>query len=186
MKRLALITTAGLLAACGPTSDDAGTAEQAAAPVAACPDAQILTLADYPAETLPEGADNFHADNGDRDGVQTKPSGLQFKVIQEGLENGMTPEEGEYVVANYHGYLIDGTKFDSSYDRNEPFEFSTRRVIPGWTEAIEEMKVCEARTLYLPSDIAYGSRGAGNVIPPNASLVFNVQLLRVNRAQPSE
>lgn len=197
MSRIALICTAALLGACNAATDDVATSnpETDAAPVesvaaseavSVCSAVNTLTIADYPDETWPDNAETFHAENANRPGVQTTPSGLQYKVIQNGLENGMSPEAGEYVVANYHGLLIDGTVFDSSYARNEPFEFSTRRVIPGWTEAIEDMTVCEARTLYIPSDIAYGSSGAGNVIPRNATLVFNVQLLRVNRAQPAE
>lgn len=194
MSRITLLTASAavLLAACTASTDDVGALGEddtdglVAEGVSVCPDTEVLDLDDFPSETLPVNAETFHEENGSRDDVITKPSGLQFKVIQPGLENGLSPEPNEYVAANYHGYLIDGTKFDSSYDRGEPLEFSTRRVIPGWTEAIEEMKVCEARTLYIPADIAYGSRGAGDVIPPNASLVFNVQLIKVDRAQPAE
>lgn len=170
------------ITACTPATDDTS-ADTDVAAVSECPVTEIITVADYPAETLPTDAATFHAENGERDNVQTTVTGLQYSVVKPGIEGGLSPEPGEYVAAHYKGFLIDGTVFDSSYERDQPLEFATNRVIPGWTQAIEDMTVCEARTLYIPSDIAYGSRGAGNVIPPNTSLVFNVQLLRVDRAQ---
>lgn len=194
-----LTTTAiavALIAGCSPAADEApDSVEDSAAPSAAsesasasvsvsvCPDDMVLTLDDYATEELPEAdeADLWHTMNAQRDSVEETDSGLQYKVIQSGLENGLSPEAGEEVFAMYHGYRTDGEVFDSSYVRNEPFIFRTNQVISGWTEAVESMKVCEARTLYIPSDIAYGDRGAGGVIRPGETLVFNMQLLRVNR-----
>jgi len=190
---LATASLAALMAACTASTDDVGAAgEDDTALVvegtAVCPDTMILDLEDYPDETLPTTTDyaQWHIDNAARADVEETSSGMQYKVIQAGLENGMTPRSGEEVIAMYHGYRTDGTVFDSSYERGEPFIFPTNRVIKGWTEAAESMKVCEARTLYLPADLAYGQRGAGPDIGPGDTLVFNMQLIRVNRDEPVE
>jgi len=186
---LATTSLAAVLAACTASTDDVGAAGEDDVPVlvegvAVCPDAMVLDLADYKADDTPATGDyaQWHIENAMRADVMQSDSGMQYKVVQAGLENGMTPRSGEEVVAMYHGYRTDGTVFDSSYERNQPFIFTTTRVIPGWTEAVESMKVCEARTLYLPADLAYGNRGAGADIRPGDSLVFNMQLIRVNRA----
>ncbi|WP_298911980.1 FKBP-type peptidyl-prolyl cis-trans isomerase [uncultured Algimonas sp.] len=185
---LAAISTAALLAACTASSDDVGELGENDAPgvaemVSVCPDNLVLDLDGYADETLPEAEDYnaWHMENAERPDVQQTASGMQYKVIQPGMENGMTPRPGEEVIAMYHGYRTDGTVFDSSYERDEPFIFPTDRVIAGWTEAVESMKVCEARTLYLPANLAYGERGAGEDIRPGDTLVFNMQLIRVNR-----
>jgi len=110
-------------------------------------------------------------------GFTKTPSGLYYKVNQKG--SGMKPTKGQTVLAHYEGRLVDGTVFDSSYARKQPFQFQVGvgGVIPGWDEALMDMKTGEKRTLVIPPNLAYGSQGAGGVIPPNAWLVFDVQLV---------
>ena len=121
--------------------------------------------------------DAFLAANAKKDGVVTLPSGLQYKVITEGT--GPLPKESDTVKVHYRGTLLDGTEFDSSYKRNEPTSFPVGGVIPGWTEALQLMKVGSKWELYVPAKLAYGDRGAGGVIPPGATLVFEVELLSI-------
>ncbi|MBE9007879.1 FKBP-type peptidyl-prolyl cis-trans isomerase [Fortiea sp. LEGE XX443] len=111
--------------------------------------------------------------------VVTTPSGLKYVEIEEGT--GATPESGQTVVVHYTGTLENGTKFDSSRDRNRPFSFTIGigQVIKGWDEGLSTMKVGGRRQLIIPADLGYGSRGAGGVIPPNATLLFDVELLEV-------
>lgn len=109
----------------------------------------------------------------------TNPSGLQYEDIQVGT--GASPEKGKQVTVHYTGTLTDGTKFDSSRDRNEPFNFviGIGQVIAGWDEGVMSMKIGGRRKLVIPAKLGYGERGAGGVIPPNAELHFDVELLGV-------
>lgn len=111
--------------------------------------------------------------------LEKTASGLQYSVDQPGT--GAQPRQGQTVSVHYTGWLTDGTKFDSSRDRGEPLEFpiATGRVIQGWDEGVAAMKVGEKRTLVIPPDLGYGARGASGVIPPNATLVFKVELVGV-------
>ena len=120
----------------------------------------------------------FLAENGKKDGVKTLPSGLQYKVITEG--KGDSPKATDTVSTNYKGTLIDGTEFDSSYKRGQPAKFPVNRVIPGWTEALQLMKEGDKWKLTIPPNLAYGERGAGAAIPPNSTLIFEVELISVN------
>ena len=110
-------------------------------------------------------------------GFTKSPTGLEYKIVQEGY--GVKPRAGQGIKANYAGYLLKGAKFDSSYDRRKPlgFDVGTGRVIKGWDEALLDMKVGEQRILKIPSNLAYGSKGAGGIIPPDATLVFYVELV---------
>ena len=121
--------------------------------------------------------EKFLAENKGKEGVKTTASGLQYKVIKEG--NGPTPKETDTVETHYRGTLLDGTEFDSSYARNEPATFPVNRVIKGWTEALQMMKVGSKYELYIPASLAYGERGAGQEIGPNSTLKFEVELLGI-------
>lgn len=121
--------------------------------------------------------EKFLADNKTKPGVKTTPSGLQYKVLKEGT--GPSPKETDTVVTNYRGTLINGTEFDSSYKRNEPATFPVNGVIKGWTEALQMMKKGSKYQLFVPSGLAYGPRGAGQDIGPNAVLIFEVELLDI-------
>ena len=112
-----------------------------------------------------EAGKKFLEENKKKDGVKTTASGLQYKVLKEG--SGPTPKETDTVKVNYRGTTIEGTEFDSSYKRGEPAEFPVNRVIKGWTEALQMMKVGSKYQLFMPSDLAYGERGAGSDIGPN-------------------
>ena len=120
----------------------------------------------------------FLAENKDKEGVQTLPSGLQYMVLQEG--NGASPTRSDNVTTHYHGTLIDGTVFDSSYDRGQPATFPVSGVISGWTQALQMMKEGAKWRLFIPSNLAYGAQGAGADIGPNSTLIFDVELLKVH------
>jgi FKBP-type peptidyl-prolyl cis-trans isomerase FklB len=115
--------------------------------------------------------------NKTKPGVKTTASGLQYKVIKQGT--GKTPSATQTVTVNYKGTLIDGTEFDSSYKRGEPATFPVNGVIKGWTEALQLMPIGSKWELYIPPDLAYGPSGAGGVIPPNATLIFEVELISI-------
>lgn len=119
----------------------------------------------------------FLAENGKKDGVVTLPSGLQYQVLKEG--DGKKPSATDQVVCHYEGTLIDGTVFDSSYQRNQPATFGLNQVIPGWTEGVQLMQEGAKYRFFIPYKLAYGERGAGAQIPPFATLVFDVELIEV-------
>ncbi|MFC1747433.1 FKBP-type peptidyl-prolyl cis-trans isomerase [Pseudomonadota bacterium] len=134
-------------------------------------------------EAQAQGAKNkaegqkFLADNAKKKGVKTTDSGLQYKVLNAG--KGKMPAGTDMVEVHYRGTLIDGTEFDSSYSRGEPTSFPVNGVIKGWTEALMMMKEGAKWELYIPAELAYGPRGAGAMIGPDATLVFEVELLKV-------
>ena len=120
----------------------------------------------------------FLARNAGKAGVTTLPSGLQYEVITQGT--GAQPSLKSSVTTHYHGTLINGTVFDSSYQRGQPATFPVNGVIAGWTEALQLMAEGSKYRLYIPSDLAYGKRGAGRDIPGDTALIFDVELLKVN------
>src|SRR5208282_3574512 len=119
----------------------------------------------------------FLAANKSKDGVVTLPSGLQYKILTAGT--GPKPTASDSVVCNYRGTLINGTEFDSSYKRGQPATFGVGQVIKGWTEALQLMPVGSKWQLFIPSSLAYGERGAGADIGPNATLIFEVELVSI-------
>ena len=126
-----------------------------------------------------EKGKKFLAENGKKDGVKTLPDGLQYQVMKEGT--GAKPTSTDKVKVHYHGTLIDGTVFDSSVQRGQPAEFGVNQVIPGWTEALQLMSVGSKWKLFIPSNLAYGERGAGGAIGPNETLIFEVELLEIEK-----
>ncbi len=121
--------------------------------------------------------EDFLAENAKRDGVHTTASGLQYEVVKMG--DGIKPIASDKVKVHYEGFLLDGKKFDSSIDRGQPTEFTLNRVIKGWTEGLQLMPVGSKFTFYIPYNLGYGSQGAGNVIPPYSTLIFEVELLDI-------
>jgi len=119
----------------------------------------------------------FLAANKEKEGIVTTDSGLQYLVLKEG--DGQIPTPEDRVTVHYRGTLLDGTEFDSSYKRDKPTTFPVRGVIKGWTEALQLMKVGSTYRLFIPSNLAYGSRGAGQKITPHATLIFDVELLAI-------
>jgi FKBP-type peptidyl-prolyl cis-trans isomerase FklB len=143
---------------------------------------QIAASKEAATKNAAEG-EKFLAENKKKDGVKTTASGLQYKVLKEG--SGASPKETDTVVTNYKGTLLDGTEFDSSYKRNEPASFPVNRVIKGWTEALQLMKPGAKYQLFIPASLAYGERGAGQLIGPNATLIFEVELLNIKPPEPA-
>jgi peptidylprolyl isomerase len=167
---IALMLTLGL-AACGPTSSEGQAAPTATSEAAPQPTATATAESSGNQATAGEGI--------------TTASGLQYIEIQAG--DGPAPQPGEVVAVNYRGMLEDGTEFDNSYDRGEPIRFAlgTGMVIPGWDEGIAMMKVGGKAKLIIPPDLAYGDQGAGGVIPPNATLIFEVELVSAEPGSPA-
>jgi len=132
----------------------------------------------HSAEKMDEGK-KFLAENAKREGVVTLPSGLQYEIITKG--NGEKPILADKVTTHYHGTLINGTIFDSSVKRGQPASFPVNGVIKGWTEALQLMPVGSKWKLYVPSDLAYGEQGAGQTIGPNTTLIFEVELLSIDK-----
>ena len=129
------------------------------------------------AKTAQTSSSNFLNENKTKPGVKTTKSGLQYTVTQEGT--GKSPTANSTVKVHYTGKLLDGTVFDSSVERGEAIEFPLNQVIPGWTEGLQLMKEGGKATLYIPAELAYGAQGIPGSIPPNSTLVFDVELLNV-------
>ena len=127
-----------------------------------------------------EQAQAFLSANAENEGVQVLPSGLQYKEVQAG--EGKSPGPSDSVVVNYRGTLIDGTEFDSSYDRGKPSTFRVKKVIKGWREALLLMKEGARWELYIPPELGYGKRGMRKTIPPNNALIYEVELIAVSAA----
>ena len=124
-----------------------------------------------------EAGEKYLVENGKKDGVVTLPSGLQYQVLREG--NGRKPSAKDSVKCHYEGFLIDGTVFDSSVQRGEPAVFGLQQVIAGWTEGLQLMQEGAKYRFFIPYRLAYGEGGAGQMIPPFATLIFDVELLEV-------
>lgn len=146
-----------------------------------------IMMAKQEKEASEKGAKNavegekFLSENGKREGVKTTASGLQFEVVKQG--DGPKPKAEDTVSVHYQGTLIDGKVFDSSIQRGEPATFPVGGVIPGWVEALQLMSVGSKYKLFIPAKLAYGERGAGPDIGPNATLVFEVELLKIEPKQ---
>ena len=138
--------------------------------------AQQKALKEQAAKNLSEGK-AFLEENSKKEGVKMLPSGLQYKVLQEGL--GKTPEETDTVTVHYRGTFIDGTEFDNSYKRGNPETVAVVNVIPAWSEALRQMKEGAKWQLFVPPDLAYGERGQGSRIPPNSTLIFEIELISI-------
>lgn len=121
----------------------------------------------------------FLEENKKRPGVITLPSGLQYEVITEGNVSGRYAKATDQVQCHYEGTLIDGTLFDSSIKRGQPATFGVNQVIPGWVEALQLMPEGAKWRLFIPSDLAYGAQGAGEMIPPHSTLIFEVELIKI-------
>jgi FKBP-type peptidyl-prolyl cis-trans isomerase len=136
----------------------------------------IVKQKEVAAKNLAEGK-AFLAENAKKEGIVTTSSGLQYKIIKPG--NGATPKLEDTVVTHYKGTLIDGREFDSSFKRNKPATFPVKGVIKGWTEALQLMKVGAKWQLFIPSDIAYGESKRSELIQPNSTLIFELELLEI-------
>lgn len=134
--------------------------------------------ADVAAENA-RAAEFFLKSNARAEGVRTLPSGVQYKVVQSGPPGGESPDSNDLVRVDYEGTLTDGTVFDSSFSRGQPYVTTGEQVVPGWTEALQRMKVGDEWILYVPPALGYGEQGQGADIPPNSVLVFRIKLLDV-------
>ncbi|KUJ74861.1 hypothetical protein AVO42_05640 [Thiomicrospira sp. XS5] len=131
------------------------------------------------AEDNAQKGEAFLAKNKKRDDVKVTKSGLQYRIIEPG--KGATPKEDDVLTANYKGTLIDGTEFDSSYSRGTPIEFQMGDVIPGWGEALKMMKPGAKWEIFVPPSLGYGSKGAGDIIGPNETLIFTIELIKAEK-----
>ncbi len=154
------------------------------APLKITPDSAVIFLNAYEKKVREQEAEqrkkqqaDFLEANLQREGVKQTASGLQYMVVKMG--EGEKPIASDKVRVHYEGYLLDGKKFDSSIDRGKPTEFTLNRVIKGWTEGLQLMPVGSKFTFYIPYNLAYGSQGAGNAIPPYSTLIFEVELLDI-------
>lgn len=137
----------------------------------------FMNLQKQKLELNKKAGEEFLTINKGKAGVVTLPSGLQYQVLQNGT--GATPSAADKVRCHYHGTLINGTVFDSSVQRGQPAVFGVSQVIPGWVEALQLMSVGSKWRLFIPSELAYGEQGAGDVIEPNSTLIFDVELLDI-------
>ena len=129
----------------------------------------------------------FLADNAKKRGITTTASGLQYRVLEQGGGGGgKSPKLNDTVLVHYRGKLIDGTVFDSSYSRNKPTSFQVNKVIKGWTEALQLMRRGDHWQLFIPSALAYGEQGAGTKIPPESMLIFDVELISIQKYQAKQ
>jgi FKBP-type peptidyl-prolyl cis-trans isomerase len=179
MRLLATLAAVAAMASCSEAQDSgaaAGTAAEAPAPATGA-------VSDSPVENL-AAAEAYLAQNGAREGVTTTASGLQYEVLASGPADGTSPAPGQYVCVHYRGALLDGTEFDSSYSRNAASAFESDRLIDGWVEALAMMKPGDAWRLTIPPELAYGERGFANSIPPNAALVFDMELIKLLDGPP--
>lgn len=137
----------------------------------------LQQLSNQQKEKMVDRNKQYLEENKGAPGVQVTSSGLQYKVLKQGV--GATPKASDTVSTHYRGTLIDGTEFDSSYARSQPATFPVGGVIPGWTEALQLMKVGDKWQLVIPSELAYGERGAGDMISPHSTLIFEIELLGI-------
>lgn len=136
------------------------------------------------ASVAKEAGEKFLAENGQREGVKATASGLQYEVLSEG--SGASPKKEDKVTVHYKGTLINGTEFDSSIARGQPVTFPLGNVIPGWTEGLQLMKAGGKSKLYIPAALGYGERGAGAKIGPNETLIFEVELIKIETADAAK
>lgn len=183
---LASVLSAILLAACG----GSGTAPETPGPDAAPDSTEISTPASDPALTpeealVPSPFDTLLPWNSDAEAVQTTESGIQYLILREGTEDGLSPTDRDTVTVMYDGRLPDGTKFDSSYDRRQSATFPLNGVIAGWTEGLQLMSEGDEFMFYIPSELGYGQNPRpGGVIKPGDDLIFRVELEKVRQAPP--
>ncbi len=140
--------------------------------------AQLQDQAKSQFKEVLEAGEKFLTENAKREEVVSLPSGLQYQILKEG--SGIRPQATDKVTTHYHGTLIDGRVFDSSVERGEPTSFPVNGVIPGWVEALQLMPLGSKWRLFIPHQLAYGDRGAGEVITPFATLIFEIELLKIN------
>jgi FKBP-type peptidyl-prolyl cis-trans isomerase FklB len=138
---------------------------------------EVMAKREEVAKQNKKDGETFLAENKKKEGVKSLPSGLQYKVIKVGT--GKKPKSSDTVTVHYRGTLIDGTEFDSSYKRGQTVSFPVSGVIPGWTEGLQLMEEGAKWQIFIPSNLAYGERGAGGLIGPNATLIFEVELVSI-------